>query len=97
MAQKIASGPVRVPKALKPLCLIQIWSWMISLFSLLALWGNKNWLPNIKVEKLENLQDKDGSKDCKWSSLNAPGTETHLSHPDLELDDFPFLIISPLG
>ena len=35
-----------------------------------------------------------GSKGCKWSGMNAPGTETLLSHPDMELDDFPFLIIS---
>ena len=25
--------------------------------------------------------------------MNAPGTETHMDHPYLELDDFPFLII----
>ena len=30
---------------------------------------------------------------CKWSSLNAPGIEIHLSHPILELSEFPFPII----
>ena len=30
-------------------------------------------------------------------SLNAPGTETPLSYPFLELGESPFLIISPLG
>ena len=83
-----------MPQALQSMCVIQSWSWVNSLFPLLALWGNKNWLPSMKVKKLENFQDKDGSKNCKWSSLNAPGTEAHMHHPYLELDDFPFLIIS---
>ena len=30
---------------------------------------------------MENFQNKRGLKGCKWSSLNAPGTENHLSHP----------------
>ena len=34
---------------------------------------------------------------CKWTILNASGTGSPLSHPFLELDDFPFLIIGPLG
>ena len=34
-----------MPQALKPLCLVQIWSWMNSLFSLLALWGNNSGRP----------------------------------------------------
>ena len=34
----------------------------------------------MKVEKLENLQNKIGSTGCKWSSLNAPGTETLWFH-----------------
>ena len=37
------------------------------------------------------------SEGCKWSSLNAPGTETPLSHSILKLDEFPFPIIGPLG
>ena len=64
---------------------------------LLALWGNKNWLPSMKGEKLEKCQDKMGLKGYKWSSLNAPGTETLLSYPYGELGEFPFPIISPLG
>ena len=40
---------------------------------------------------------KMGLKGCKWSSLNAPGTETPLCHPFVELGKFPFLSISPLG
>ena len=47
----------------------------ISLFPLLALWGNKNGLPSMKVKELENVLNKIGSTGCKWSSLNAPGTE----------------------
>ena len=34
---------------------------------------------------------------CKWSSLNAPGTENPLSHPFLGLGEFPFPFIGPLG
>ena len=33
---------------------------------------------------------------CKWSSLNAQGTENPLSHPLLGLEEFPFPIIGPL-
>ena len=72
-----------MPQALKTHCLIPFWSWMNSLFSLLALWGNKNWTPRIKVEKIENLRNKTGLGGCNWSSLNAPGTSTPLPHPFL--------------
>ena len=96
-AQKAANGPVWMPQALKTLCLIQFWSWMNSPFPLLALWGNKNWPPSMKVKKMENFQDKKGWMGCKWSSLNAPSTENPLSHSLLELGDFPFPIIGPLG
>ena len=69
----------------------------ISLFSVLALWGNKNWPPSMKVKEIENCQNKMGLKGCKWSTLNAPGTQTPLSHSVMELEKLPFLIISPLG
>ena len=70
-----------MPQALKPFCFIQFWSWKNSLFPLLALWGNKNWPPSMKVKKMENFQNKRGLKGCNWSSLNAPGTETlYLIH-----------------
>ena len=64
-------------------------------FPQLALWGNKNWLPSMKVEKLNNFQNKRGSAGCKWSSLNAPGTETPLSHLILKLQYslFPLLAL----
>ena len=124
-------------QALKALFLIHVWGWMNSLFTLLALWGNKNWPPSMKVKKWENFLDKNlhipisscknflfsllalwGNKNwchsmklkmmeiflnkraikgSKWSSLNAPGTKNPLSHPLLELDEFPFPIIGPLG
>ena len=86
-----------MPQALNPLCIIHIWSWKNSPFPLLALWGNKNGLPSMKVKKLEIFQNKIGSMGCKLSSLKAPGTETPLSGPFLELGEFPFLIISLLG
>ena len=59
-------------------------------FTLLALWGNKNWPPSMKVKKLENVQNKSSLKGCKWSSLNVPGTKPPLSHPILKLDESPF-------
>ena len=51
----------------------------------------------MKVKKLGNFQNKMGWVDCKWYSLNAPGTETPLSHSVIELGEFPFSIIGPLG
>ena len=86
-----------MPQALKPLSLIHIGSWVNSPFPLLALWGNKNGLPSMKVKKLKIVQNKVGLTGCKWSSLKAPGTETPLSYPFLELGEFPFLVIGPLG
>ena len=86
-----------MPQALKPLSLIHIGKGKFSQLQLLALWGNKNWLPNMKVKELENFQNKMGLKDCKWSSLNGPGTQVPMSHPFLELEKLPFLNISPLG
>ena len=86
-----------MPQALKTIFLIHFWGWENSLFPLLALWGNKNWPPSMKVKKLENFQNKKGLMGCKWSSLNAPGTENPLSHPLLGLGEFPFPIIGPLG
>ena len=77
--------------------IIHIGSWENSPFSLLALWGNKNGLPSMKVKELEKFQNKMGLKGCKWSSLNAPGTENSLSHPILKLDEFPFSHYWPSG
>ena len=70
-----------MPQALKPLSLIHIGKGKFSQLPLLALWGNKNWLPTMKVKKLEKCQNKMGFKGCKWFSLNAPGSQTPLCHP----------------
>ena len=67
---------------------------IFSLFSLFALMGNKNWPPSIKMKQIENYKNKMGLKGCKWSSLNAPGTQTCVSHSVLELD---FLLFSLLA
>ena len=83
--------------ALETLCLIQFWSWVNSFFPLLDNWSNKNWPPSMKVEKLEKLWNKSGLTGCKWSCLNAPVTENPLSHSVLELGEFPYPIIGPLG
>ena len=68
-----------------------------SLFSILALWGNKKWPPSMKVEKMEIFGNNMSLIGCKWSSLNAPSTQNPLSHSFLEVGEFPFLHISPLG
>ena len=64
---------------------------------ILALWGNKIVLPIMKVKKFEKFIHKLGLGGCIWSSLMAPGIKTLMSHPILELEEFPFLIIVPLG
>ena len=51
----------------------------------------------MKVRNLENSQNKRGLKGCKWSSLNAPGTQTPLSHSVLKFAKWPFSIIGSLG
>ena len=51
----------------------------------------------MKVKEWKNFQNKRGLKGCTWSSMHAQGTENPLSHPILELGEFRFLIISPLG
>ena len=79
-----------MPQALKTLCLIHFWGWVNSPFQLLALWGNKNWPTSMKVKKLKFYGNKSGLKGCKWSSLNAPGTENTLYHSLLRLEEFPF-------
>ena len=56
----------------------------------LSLWGNKNWPPMLKVKKFENLGDKIGFTGCKWSSLNAPGTEILVSDSECQKSIFPF-------
>ena len=43
----------------------------------------------MKVKELENSQNKSGLKDCKWSSLNASGTETPQSYPYWEREILP--------
>ena len=97
VAYQAANDSVWMPQALKPLCLIQFWSWLNYLFPLLALWGNKNWPPSMKVQKLKIFWNKMSSKGCKWSSLNGPGTENPLSHSILKLAEFPSSIIGPRG
>ena len=82
--------------ALKPFSLIHILSCENFPFPLLALWGNKIGLPSMKTKKLQSFQDKMGLKGSKWSSLDAPGTQSPLSHSILKLDEFHFTIISPL-
>ena len=73
------------------------WKWGNYTFSIIDPLGNKNWPPSIKVKKFKKLGNKRSCLGCKWSSLNAPGTQSCHSHSIPELGDFPFPIISPLG
>ena len=97
VTQQDANDPVWMPQALRPLCLLHFLSWENSLFWLLALWGNKNGLPSMKVQKLNIYKNKSDSTGCKWPSLNAPGTEAPLSHPILKLGEFPFPLLALWG
>ena len=52
-----ANGPVWMHQALKSICFIQFWDRVNSTSPLLALWGNKKWLPIMKIirwKKFEN-------------------------------------------
>ena len=90
LAQGAENGSIVMPLALETLCLVQFWVWKNSLFPLLALWGNKKWLPSMTVKKMENFLNKRAWMGCKWSSLNAPGIEIPLYHPILQLGEFHF-------
>ena len=68
----------------KRMSLIHFCVWKNSLFPLLALWGNKNWPPSMKVQKMQIFLNKMGWKGCKWFSLNAPGTESLEPIPIVE-------------
>ena len=63
-------------------------------FLILALWGNKNWPPSIKVQKFENQENKIGLRGCKWSSLNAPGIYSPEYHSSWENSIFKFFVWS---
>ena len=58
---------------------------------ILALWGNKNCPPSMKVKKVEKFGNKSGLMGCKWSSLNVPRTSRSFYHPIWKLKDYPFL------
>ena len=51
-----------MPQALQTLSLIQFWGCDISLFPLLALWGNKNGLPSMEVKEVQQYQIKRADK-----------------------------------
>ena len=53
-------------------------------FPLLALWGNKNCPPSMKVKEVKKFECKSGILGCIWFNLSFPGTEKHLSHHALE-------------
>ena len=51
---------VWLPQVCKVAPLIQFLSWVIPLFQLLALWGNKNWPPSMKVGMMKKSFNKMG-------------------------------------
>ena len=52
----------------------------------LTIWRQSSYgLPSMKVKKLEKFWNKMVLKGCKWSSLNAPRSETHVPHPQSRL------------
>ena len=81
-----------MPQTLKTLCLIHLWGWENYPFPLLAPWGNKNWPSSMKVNSMENFQNKCCLNGCTWSSLNAPSTGNPLYHPIWKLGEFLFLM-----
>ena len=46
-------------------------------------------VPSMKMEKVENFQNKMGLKGCNWCSLDTPCIKIHLSHPILDLGESP--------
>ena len=94
LLQQIKSDIVGTPRALKPLYLIHFLGWKNSLFPLLALWGNKNWPPSMKVKKVKIFQNKRGLIGCKSSSQTASGIENPLLHPTAVMYHFPISSIN---
>ena len=68
-----------MPQALKPLSLIQIGSCKNFPFPIISLWGNKNWLPSMKVKKLKIVQNKSG-----WLQMLQPESHQAPSSPQLD-------------
>ena len=71
-----------MPQALKPLCVIHIGSWEILPTPNISPLGYES-------QKLEKFKNKIGSKGCKLSSLNPPGTESLVSPSGCENSNFP--------
>ena len=67
-----------MPQALKLLCPINFWIQEISLFSLLALWGNKKWPPSIKMRQFENFMEQIGLKRLQMVQFECPQALTPL-------------------
>ena len=67
--------------------------------SVLPLFGViRNWtshFPSMKGRKVDNFWNKFRLTGCKWSNLNAPGTETPVSHPIFGDSLFPFSAPAP--
>ena len=86
-----------MPQALKPLCLTQVGRIPFSYFQPSSLWGNKKCEPPVKRSRRWTLIfcDKICLTGCKWSNLNAPGTQIPVSYSLLVESLFSFS--SPLS
>ena len=71
-AQLAVNGQVWMNQALKPLRLIQFWSWINSLLQLLALWGNKNWPPQYESQQAENLLEQNALQGLQMVQFECP-------------------------
>ena len=95
--QRAAKGPVWMPQALKPLCLIQFWSWKNSLFPLLALWGNKNWPPQYEGEKDGIIWECERCKGLQMVQFECPRHPNPSVSSNFEVGWIPFSHYWPSG
>ena len=94
LAERAANGPIWMPQVQKPLCHIHLWWIPFSHFQ--PPWDNKELgLPVWYVKCCKIIGTKISRTGCKWSNLNAPGSETSVSHPFLVNSLFSFS--APLG
>ena len=66
---------IECPKVRNP-CVQSNFGWIF----LSHTYSARNGLPNIKMRKLKKIGNEIGLTGCKWPSLNAPCTETPVSH-----------------
>ena len=84
------NGPVGMPQALKPLCLIRLLDFP---FPIIELWGNKNWSSSMKVKKDGKLLEQKGPRGMQMVLFECP---RHWKTPVLStfgISPFPLLAL----